>query len=1040
MLDTYDKQEDEKISSEERVKLAVKEFGYTSSFSEAGYILPNGKMLDFSGGNRGHRAEDHRSIGFIYQSLQGTLAMSDFMNQGNIRVIDSAPGIDIGIDTKLTNEQYATIKRMVNEHKNDGSFTVDFTDINANDVGSLEYEGNINADRVVNDIKSYFATGVVPEQSDIQKFRFSLKGQSDILKENERLREYNEYLQDQMKLTKTIKTDKKALQKLSRDLLKEYNSELEQSTLVNELDSLYDFIANEVDSEGNKLAWDTLKPKAVEVAQKILSEATTLDDSMYEGYKHLRNYLKTTGISIAEDQRFTDFNDFRKANFGRIKITNDGVPVDRAYQELEGMYPEFFDSEQYMTQADQLYHIAEVLDSLRPVETNPYSYDIASATEWLAHDLIERFYDVPQAKPTFADKQQAKMAKAQAKVASKFTKRIEKKDAKIKRLKAQAKEKVQATIAQEKANKQKATEKIKKHYDERIANASDRRKKSATIKKIRKHYDALYKMIVKPTDTVHTPEFMRKPLADFLQDFNFTSSRTKLAGMISDYEARQMLDTVLSEDAFQGMDRLLDAYTQADESTYFHFDPDLISNLRQAKEAVKGIDRLADLSTAELENIYRVILAVHNSITGYNTAVVKGQKKDVALLSQLAHNEMGTLKSKMAHNNVISKVDNLINTDMLTPIAFFDGLGGSGSTMAAMYSGIREGMNKAIFNFRVGEDYINNVLKDVDIKEWTGEKATATEFALESGNKIMLTPAQVMSLYELVKRPQASKHVLGKEFSGGITPSKTDTKNVFSLNKDGDAKKIKAQLLDSLKSERVTYNDVQKILSTLTPEQKKVADAIQKFFSEVTSEWGNEVSMLLYGYKKFNDPYYFPIISDKRYVDMQAGITKDSTLINSGFTKAVQENASNPIMVEDIFDVYTRHMQQMANYNAFVIPLNDLQKIINFRGQGINIKEDITRIRGAKALTYIERLLRDINGGVRNEAGTEIARSLMRNYKTAAMGMNIRVILQQPTAIIRAAAVIDPKYLAKGIAKPAKWETIKKHSAISQWKDTIHLI
>lgn len=47
-------------------ELAVKEFGLTDDFYEAGYILRDGRMLDFSGkkfgGDPGHRALDHRQI------------------------------------------------------------------------------------------------------------------------------------------------------------------------------------------------------------------------------------------------------------------------------------------------------------------------------------------------------------------------------------------------------------------------------------------------------------------------------------------------------------------------------------------------------------------------------------------------------------------------------------------------------------------------------------------------------------------------------------------------------------------------------------------------------------------------------------------------------------------------------------------------------------------------------------------------------------------------------------------------------------------
>lgn len=889
--------------------------------------------------------------------------------------------------------------------------------------------------------------------------RFSLKGQSELLRENAKLKEYNEYLKNQMKITKVIKQDEKALRQLAKDILKEYNSDIELDSLVNELEKLYEFMANGVDSEGTKLVWDTLKPKAIDIARKIIDEANVIDDSLYQEYRELREYLRGTKIALSENARsnIPDYNDYRKSIFGKVKLANDGLSVDVVYNELANMYPEFFDAEKYTDQVSQLYNIVDVLDSLQPMEINPYESDMVSATEWLSSFIIERFYDVPAAKPTFADKQKMKLnaqkAESKEKIeklrkennqkvkdkelamlmheGAKNAKQLRKKQDYFNEYREYVKKRLDRVIKQQKES----VAKVKEHYKSKEGNMSERRKKSVAIKKIRKHYDALYKMLNKATDNSHIPEFMRLPLADFLRDFNFTSNRTKLAGIIKDYQAQEYLDTVLGKEAYKGLDKLLEAYSNVEEGSYFHFDPDLLDNIREAKEAVTGIERLADLSLEKLENIYRIILAVHNSITGYNTAMVDGKKKDVALLGEMAHSELSNLKRKMEQSEVVKSIDGLINYDMLTPIAFFEGLGGQDSILSTLYGEIRKGMNKNIFNLREGQEYIENVLKDIDIKEWTGKDAEAKEFMLENGHKIVLTTAQIMSLYELVQRDQANKHILGKKFSGGITPSKTDIKSIKTWTKQKETKELKKRLLESLKSEKVTFDDVQMIIGTLTDEQKKVADAIQKFFVDVAAKWGNEVSMYLYGYNKFNDPNYFPIVSDKRYVDMMAGVSKDSTLINSGFTKSVQEHASNPIMIEDIFDVYTRHMQQMAAYNAFVIPLNDLQKVLNFRGNKINIQEDITLAKGDKALAYINNLIRDVNGGIRNEAGTKIVKGFMSNYKAATMGLNIRVAFQQPFSLSRASAIIDHKYLAKATFTKRKWELIKKYSAIAQWKD-----
>ena len=163
-------------------KQAVKEFGYTPYFYDAGYIMPNGKMLNFSGEKGQHygsRGQDHRAIGTIYADTNGTDALVRFMNDGNIRIMAETPGLDISASTEPSKEQYTTIRRFANEFSDGGYFAVDLSDENGKTVGTLEYEGNINPTRIVNDIKHFYETGEVREQSGLDRFRYSLTRAND---------------------------------------------------------------------------------------------------------------------------------------------------------------------------------------------------------------------------------------------------------------------------------------------------------------------------------------------------------------------------------------------------------------------------------------------------------------------------------------------------------------------------------------------------------------------------------------------------------------------------------------------------------------------------------------------------------------------------------------------------------------------------------------------------------------------------------------------------------------------------------------------
>ena len=91
---------------EERAK---KYYGITDVFEFAGYILPNGEMLNFSYGGY-QRDEDHRNIGCFFSTAQGWEAMVKFMKRGNIRVCCSSSGFRFEFIRKPTKEQIQTMR------------------------------------------------------------------------------------------------------------------------------------------------------------------------------------------------------------------------------------------------------------------------------------------------------------------------------------------------------------------------------------------------------------------------------------------------------------------------------------------------------------------------------------------------------------------------------------------------------------------------------------------------------------------------------------------------------------------------------------------------------------------------------------------------------------------------------------------------------------------------------------------------------------------------------------------------------------------
>lgn len=144
------------------ISLAIEEFGLTSRLSQAGYILPDGKLLNF--GSDGYRETDHRQIAAVYKQNGIKIwndeyrynYVVDFMNHGAIRC-DVNSGI-LDMTKEPTNEQFYTIKDFVRKAVD---VDIDFTDDKGNTLHSVSYS-DAKPQAVVADIRRYYEDGIKP--------------------------------------------------------------------------------------------------------------------------------------------------------------------------------------------------------------------------------------------------------------------------------------------------------------------------------------------------------------------------------------------------------------------------------------------------------------------------------------------------------------------------------------------------------------------------------------------------------------------------------------------------------------------------------------------------------------------------------------------------------------------------------------------------------------------------------------------------------------------------------------------------------------
>lgn len=158
--------------NEELFEQAKKTFGVTKNLSEAGYVIPDGSMLDFSGRHlvdpnkdsswlNGGRTVNHRDISDLnYEKDLNTPSgyetdMSDFIRRGAIRLNSGV----INLATKPTSGQENVLWTLI--QRANGDVDVDFGD--GYDSDHYASYNHARPERILNDIRRYFDEGIEPE-------------------------------------------------------------------------------------------------------------------------------------------------------------------------------------------------------------------------------------------------------------------------------------------------------------------------------------------------------------------------------------------------------------------------------------------------------------------------------------------------------------------------------------------------------------------------------------------------------------------------------------------------------------------------------------------------------------------------------------------------------------------------------------------------------------------------------------------------------------------------------------------------------------
>lgn len=577
----------------------------------------------------------------------------------------------------------------------------------------------------------------------------------------------------------------------------------------------------------------------------------------------------------------------------------------------------------------------------------------------------------------------------------------------------------------------------RKRGDENLKRYRERRDESAATRKyrerVRREADTLREWLMKPSNKdirKHVPAEIQKTVADFLESINLTSKTAlRTSG----------LDTTKADEKYlKNMRKMRDAIkanvdSQGLYSGYADLPADFIETfealLRKTEQYIgdnSGVFVVNQMSAAELKQLSQTLKTLRKFITTMNTF----HNNAVFQHTYDAGEETIEHLTPFEKSKKSGAIYKFLRFDYMRPSYAFEHFGKGGQSIEHEF---REGQaTQARLANRI-IDFAKNTYTAKEVKAW-GE--TVKSFTLSGGEQINLPVTHIMSLYCLNKRAQALTHIYG------------DGIRVANYNENGKVQLDEGHL--------VSLNDVQQMLETLTPRQREVADVLQKYMSTECATWGNYVSMKRFDVEQFGEENYFPINSDGRYLPATADESPDNSglyaLLNMGFTKELKENASNRIILYNIFDVFANHTASMTQYRSFALPVLDALKWFNYKNDSTSVRTKLSSAFGAPlderagsgakgyAEQFVINLLRAYNGtAAQGDPYDSLPLKMLHHFNGAAIAYNLRVVIQQPTAITRAAMILSPAKLAKGlgmsVAQMRKLaEEMEAHSGIAAWK------
>jgi hypothetical protein len=868
----------------------------------------------------------------------------------------------------------------------------------------------------------------------------------ELLEENENLKKQVAALEKQFKVTNGFSPKESDIRTVGNKIIKAYSSDYPINDFMENMKQIVDYTAK------NKSAnYGLVMEAMMKIAGEIANQSTYKDSSLYDQYSNLRKSMRSTTIRLTKKQieeveyKYGSFNDFRKANFGKLKFSDKkGIYLDEYWKENAQLYPDMFMED--VNEGDMVNELVGIYDDIRqPVLIKGSEMDMKYATTEIAQDIFKEYFDLPSVQ-TFADARIHELNDARDEYRQlvneqrqefndKYNKKVYRD--KIKRVRNNIAQKVTVKKSVPLDMVDKVIDVCNEIYLGGVNVAAVGRKTAAELnskldipkdkaKKISDMCETLF--FDNPNESVGRTE---DRLIKWLSEGEFKGLQIRdIADICHDNFFAMAATNKVEKGLHSRLKNLQQTYAKYEKlpETEYEWKSEYNERLNSKLEEIVEITQdkaINSLNAYELDKVYQALQEVAHIIVNADRQIGEEENRKN---QEIAREIVTEVKNSNTRKSKLSRYVNTYNDKLVLNSTRYMRAITNWNPESPLYNKVFKPVFEAqrvkdmnVMKMKKPFDKLVDDKKNFDLYTGRDKKGIIKNVLTDiKGNPVDMSLDQICTLLMTWERKRGEAHAE----VGGI---KID--DIYLLNK-GKKRKAYDEGAVIPRLNQQTIEHLKKIVSDYSKEWMKKGHIL---LNEVTTDMINETSIQSRGVPIATAKNYFPLKVVGNYIKNESPAMKhDATIEGMGMLKETKSGAKQMLYIKPLTSIVDETIENVARYNAFTIPLRNARKLMNyiFYDENESVQNAIEEQYGSFAKEKMVRILDEIETGknLLKPSNSEEWGKLYSNFVAAALNTNLSVSIKQFASYPTAQAYIKGKYLMRALLHPVDYDEIDEYT------------